>query len=122
MGQIFAFVTASVVRSNGAEEHGWIDTWWSRTELQEARNYAPPVVNLPEDDEDLAEYVRDAIGENLGVYFDNGDGTFYAEDAHQDVKTGDHWSYAMHFKRKYLGPNGWTETDWHPVADGGITL
>lgn len=118
MGQIFAFVTASTVDSDGREDNGWIDPQWSRTVLMESRNDAPPVVNLDETDDDLAEYIIDALSEYVGVYFDNGDGTFYAEDVHIDTATGIHWTYAMHFKRKFFGPNGWTEESWIPSKNG----
>lgn len=125
MGQIFAHITATAVEFTGdesddyTERHGWIDPMWSMTVLHDSRNDATAVINLPEDDEDLGEQVRDALGD-LSAYEDNGDGSFYAADS-RDVD-GVSWTYALHFRRKFFGPGGWTEQPWHPITDGGISL
>jgi hypothetical protein len=123
MGQIFAFMTATMVDTNGNDVDGWIDPGCSMTEFCEARNYVAPVVSCDVRDNDLADYVRDAL-ESLGAYADNGDGTFYGEDSRQD-DAGNDWTYALHFVHKYQGNDGpldWRESDWHPTTDGHITL
>ncbi len=119
-GHIFGFITGHAVTPNDGEENGWIDLSWSRTVLHFSRNDVRPVVDCDERDDDLAEYVRDALG-TFGPYFDNGDGTFYWQDETLS-RDGWVWTYAIHVKRKFFGPNGWTEVDWHPVKNGGIEL
>lgn len=105
------------------EENGWVDRRWSATTLYDNRNDVSPVVDVDESDrETLEEDVRDALGWLEGGYNDNGDGTFYAADSYQPYDEPWSYSYALHFKRKYLGANGYVEVPWHPVKDGGITL
>lgn len=123
MGQIFAFMTATVVKLDGTEEYGWIDPRWSRTTLLESRNDAGTVVNERESDEDLPDWVRDALGTHLGAYEDNGDGTFCGTDSFTDPDTGLDWTYSLHFVRKFFNErDGWTERAWHPATDGRIDL
>ena len=125
MGHIFAFMTADAVSIDGTEDereerHGWIDKEWSMTVLHESRNDVSPLVSVEESDaETLADEIRDVLGDG-SLYFDNGDGSFYAHDSTEE--DGFSWTYAVHFKRKFLGSNGWIETDWHPETDGGISL
>lgn len=104
------------------EENGWIDRRWSPTVLHDSRNDATPVVDADTDSEELAEEVRDALGWLEGGYEDNGDGTFYAQDAYRPYTEPWSYRYAMHFVRKYLGDKGYVEVPWHPVKDGGIKL
>jgi hypothetical protein len=105
------------------EESGWIDCAWSPTVLQDSRNDVRPVVDVDESDtETLADEVRDALGWLEGGYEDNGDGTFYASGSRSPMDEPWTYSYALHFVRKSLGPEGYVETAWHPVRDGGITL
>lgn len=96
------------------EEHGWIDRNWSATELFEHRNDVSPIVSLDESDPDLMEEVREALGWLEGGFEDNGDGTFYARESYQPLTEPWHYSYALHFVRKFHGPKGWTEERWIP--------
>ncbi len=105
------------------QENGWVDRRWSATTLYDNRNDVSPVVDCPEeDDERLDDEVRDALGWLEGGFEDNGDGTFYAADSYQPYDEPWSYSYALHFKRKYLGANGYVEVPWHPVKDGNIAL
>lgn len=136
MGHIFAHITCTRVKwecedescehsgcvDYPTEEHGWIDRSWSSTTLHDSRNDVRPVVDDDEQSEDLAEDVRDALGWLEGGYEDNGDGIFYSRDSYQPYTEPWHYSYAIHFVRKFYGPKGWTEERWHPVKDGGIEL
>lgn len=117
MSYIHAFMTATVVRANGLEEHGWVDASWSKTTLWAARNDAGTLLSTPEHDEYLMEYISDLV---YG-YRDNGDGTFYAEDPEVDIETGDSWSYAIHFISKNYQTNGWGETPFVPVFPEMLT-
>lgn len=101
------------------EEDGWIDPRWSMFILEESRNYVHPLFMEPEDSEDLADEVRDAL-DRFGAFEDNGDGTFYASDP-QDEGVW-RYDYAIHFTRKFFGPRGWTEEAWHPKNDGNIDI
>jgi len=130
-GHIFAFYTCTRVRweedadGNTLEdpitENGWVDWAWSPYVLHESRNDVRPAVDVDlSDRETLADEIEDALGK-LGAYRDNGDGTFYAEDDDSPVHDnpeGWRYSYALHFKRKYLGANGYVEVPWHPREAG----
>lgn len=127
-GRIFAFVTATKVTpgtdgrtdvEDCTEEYGWVDPHFSSWALFDSRNDATPVVNCDEDDEDLADYVREALAE-YGPAEDNGDGTFYGQDEFEH--NGSFFTYAVHFVRKGGASENWTERAWHPVTDGRITL
>lgn len=124
-GHIFAFLSATKITRTGpgdddyTEEYGYVDPSWSRTEIQESRNDCRPVVDCDIRDEDMADYVREAI-EGLGYPVDDGDGRFYGQDETTD-EDGASWTYSLKFVRKFYGPNGWTEEDWHP-ANGGVDL
>lgn len=99
------------------EEHGWIDRSWSTTVLHDSRNDVRPVVDVDENDtETLTDEVQDALGWLEGGYNDNGDGTFYAADSYKPFDEPWDYSYALHFVRKFHGPNGWTEESWTPPA------
>ncbi len=113
------------------EENGWIDRRWSPTVLHESRNDVRPEVDfdlsdLTSSDEEAREIAQDAVKEALGWleggYNDNGNGTFYAADTKKPFDEPWHYSYALHFVRKHLGANGYIETRWRPVEDGGIAL
>jgi hypothetical protein len=123
-GHIYAFLSGMRVQcdptgsGNHNDEHGYVDPNWSRTDLFESRNDVRPIVDCDIRDEDLADYVREAI-EGLGLPSDNGDGRFYGQDEHA-ADDGSVWTYALTFIRKFHGPNGWTEQDWHPANDGGL--
>jgi len=132
-GHIFAHLTCTRIRweqdedgntfEDPIEEHGWIDRSWSPYVLHDSRNDVRPEVDCPEeDDERLAEEVREALGWLEGGYEDNEDGTFYASDSYQPYTEPWSYSYALHFVRKFQGSKGWTEESWHPVKDGGIKL
>jgi len=113
-GHIFGFMSATSTEWTDAddliESHGWIDPPWSLTELHQNRNDVTPVLSMDADDPELMEYIRELV-----VFHDNnGDGTFYAQDVQNDKITDFGWRYAIHFKRKYFGPNGWTEEDFIP--------
>ncbi|MET9385321.1 hypothetical protein ABZY09_30680 [Streptomyces sp. NPDC002928] len=101
------------------EEHGWIDRSWSVRVLHDSRNDVRPVVDVDESDaETLAEEITDALEWLEGGYEDNGDGTFYASDSYRPYDEPWSYSYALHFVRKFHGPNGWTEQAWHPKSAG----
>jgi hypothetical protein len=77
-------------REGATRENGWIDPKWSMTVLHENR-------------EDVRTETFDTLGEavafiedTIGSVNDNGDGTYYAQDGHMDLQTGDDWSYAGH--------------------------
>lgn len=113
MAYIHVFVTGTSDDFGGEryiEEHGWIDPSWSWTVLHESRNDAGTILSIDENDEDLQKEIADLI---VG-YDNNGDGTFYSVDSVQDAATGVYWSYALHFVRKFYGPNGWTEENYVP--------
>lgn len=124
MGQIFAFITATAVsleddENSRRERNGWIDRE-DMTELEESRNYVRPLISVDESDaETLAEEIRDVLGDG-SLYEDNGDGTYYG--ITENVHDGWSFTYAVHFKRKYLGSAGYVEVAWHPENDGGISL
>lgn len=135
MGHIFAHLTCTRVRwpqdGDGTvseeyiDEHGWIDRSWSPYVLHDSRNDVRPEVDCDENDPELADYVREALGWLEGGYSDNHDGTFYSAESYMpfhDNPEGWSYSYALHFVCKFYGPNGWTEQAWHPVNDGGIEL
>lgn len=111
------------------EDHGWIDRSWSSTVIHDSRNDVRPVVEIweydltdPELREEAVEEVLDALGWLEGGYEDNDNGTFYASENYQPYDDAWSYSYALHFVRKFLGKNGWTEEPWHPSKDGGIEL
>lgn len=120
--QIFCHMTATAVKWDDEyqdypnERHGWIDRNWSRTVLFDSRNDTRPLINEPEDSEDLADEIRDVMGE-YGWWENNGDGTFYERDSYPE-SDGWHYSYAIHFTVKYNGEFGWTEAAWNPVTEG----
>lgn len=125
--QIFCHMTATAVKWDDEhqdyphERHGWLDPSWDRTELQESRNYVRPLINEPEDSEDLADEISDLMGK-YEYWEDNGDGTFYAKDTYDDE---DGWIYstAIHFTVKYQFDTGnWDEKPWHPKTDGKYEL
>lgn len=100
------------------EEDGWIDRRWSVTTLYDNRNDVSPVVDVDlSDAEELGDQVRDALEWLEGGYDDNGDGTFYAADSYRPYDEPWSYSYALHFVRKFYGPNGFTEEAWTPPAD-----
>lgn len=120
-GNVFAFMTATAVDPDGTERDGWIDPGWSRTELHGNRNDVDPLCSVSLDldgrpGEDGEEELFDAVHEHLGVFEDNGDGTFCGQDEWQDPATGVHWTYAVHFKVKSLGDGGWTEEPYRPAV------
>lgn len=115
MSRIFAFMTGNYVDPDSDveadfDERGWIDPSWSTVTLFDNRNDVSPLLNMDEDDPDLQEYIDDITT----GYTNDGDGTFYSVDSTQDMTTGWHWSYAIHFKRKFFGPKGWTEENYVP--------
>lgn len=118
MAEIQAFVTASTVNlDTGAEGNGWIDWGWSTTMLHSEREDVEPVITIDESDtEALANEIPDILAEVVGVYFNNGAGTFYAEDEY--THEGVSYSYAIHFKRV----DERTETAWCPCEDGNLEL
>lgn len=121
MALIQAFVTASTVDRDypHREGNGWIDWGWSSTLLHASRDEVEPVLSIEETDrEALQDEIPDVLAEVVGVYHDNGAGTFYAQDAYVDKVTGIHYTYATHFKRV----DGDSETLWCPSEDGGLEL
>jgi hypothetical protein len=127
MGHIYAFLKADRVEFTGqgcddyTEESGWIDRDWSLTELHESRNDVRPVISEDEGSEDLADQVREILGNPLHLD-GNGEGTFYLPDEYI-AEDGSSWTYRVLFTRKHHDSrNGWIEDDWHPVRDGGVTL
>lgn len=135
-GHIFAFYTGDRVRweqddeGNTLEdpivESGWVDRSWSPYTFFDSRNDVRPAVDVDlSDREALQDEITDALGFLDGGYEDNGDGTFYAREGYapfHDNPEGWEYTYALHFKRKYLGKDGYVEVPWHPVMDGGIEL
>lgn len=118
MAEIQAFVTVSTVDlDTGAEGNGWIDWGWSSVMLHKERDDVDPVLSINEDDtEALANEIPDVLSEVVGVYHNNGAGTFYAEDEYR--RDGIAYMYAIHFKRI----DSDTETAWCPVEDGNLEL
>lgn len=119
MARIQAFVTASTVDLDypHREGNGWIDWGWSSVLLHENREDVEPVIDIDESDRDaVTDEIPDVIGEVLGAYYNNGSGTFYAEDAYE--REGVSYSYALHFKRV----DDKTESAWCPVEDGNLEL
>ncbi len=117
MAKIQAFVTVSTVYPTGGEDHGWIDWGWSTTMIHGDREDVEPVLSIDENDtEALANEIPDILSEVVGVYHNNGAGTFYAEDAYESA--GVSYSYAIHFKRV----DERTETAWCPCEDGNLEL
>lgn len=127
---IYAWFTADRVRweedsEDPITENGWVDWSWSPYVLHDGRNDVRPAVDSTTDAEDFQDDVREALGRLEGGYEDNGDGTFYSRDSYtplHDNPEGWSYTYALHFRRKYLGPKGWTEEAWHPVRDGGLEI
>jgi hypothetical protein len=125
--RIFAHLTADFVPADDGSgrdaaetvQHGRIDPRWSMTVLHDSRNDATPVVDCDEDDEDLAEYVAEALAA-LGP-FEHDDDSFYGQAETVDEEGGT-WTYALHFRRKHRHPvHGWVEDPWDP-ADHGIPV
>ncbi|AIG78446.1 Hypothetical protein AJAP_28035 [Amycolatopsis japonica] len=132
---IYAYLTATRIEFFGEgcddynEEHGWIDRDRSRTELHDFQSDVRPIVEWPENDptdggvyEGLADAVRTAFEAFEGRPFDNGNGSFYDSGEYSPVDESWTYTYAVHFRRKFLGPNGWAEERWHPTRDGGVAL
>jgi len=126
-GHIFCFVTAAKVTTGkdgrsdvpDAEiESGFIDPLYSMYILFESRNDVRPVLNMSINDPGLADEIKDLIRE-WSPMADNGDGTFICQ-YERDIEDGSNLRYSLHFSHKYLAENGFTETPWHPVRDGGI--
>lgn len=122
---IHAFMTGEKVTEESAEhadfaDHGYVDPNWSMTDFQD-RNNAGTLFSAPEDDPDLADYVREALS-NVFPYADNGDGSFYGQSETTDDE-GSSYTYAVHFIRKrYDGALGYyAEDGWHP-SEAGITV
>lgn len=115
--KFYAYMTADVVYPDGREEYGWVDPSWSRTTLYASRSDAGPILDVMDNDEFLADKVREILGDG-SAYEDNGDGTYYGADSEQSPETGAYWRYAVHFTCE----SGDGEFPWHPVKDGGITL
>ena len=119
MTKIQAFVSVSTVHPNGMEEDGWIDWGWSSTMLHKERDDVDPVLSIDiENTTALADEIPDILSEVVGVYYNNGSGTFYAEDAYVDMRTGVSYMYAIHFKCM----DERTETAWCPCEDGNLEL
>lgn len=126
-GQIFAFFTATRVKwgadregnpfEDPTVENGWVDWSWNSRELCEARNYVRPYIDMAEDDDDLQGEITYALSLLDGGYESNG-GSFYATEGYQPYDEEWTYSYALHFVRKFFGPNGWTEEDWNPAEHG----
>lgn len=136
-GRVFAFMTGERVTTESAKhgdaaEHGWVSPTYSRTTFFDSRNDVAPVMSEDTDSDELADAVRDALDE-LGVYTDNGNGTFYSADAidYFDYYSPEgSYSYAIHFVVKYRTGRAtpgmgnvpeYAERAWHP-ADAGIDL
>lgn len=84
-------VTDAEHAAEGAtREDGWIDPKWSMTVL-----FAGKEDVRTETFDTLAEAVA-FIEDTIGSVHDNGDGTYYAQDGHMDLQSGDDWSYAGH--------------------------
>jgi len=134
-GHIYAFLTGERVRwaedSDGhpiedpIQENGWVDRAWSPYVFHDSRNDVRPVVDADlSDREMLSGEITDALGWLPGGWEDNGDGIFYGQESDQPSHDNpEEWaySYALHFVRKFYGPDGWTEQPWHP-SDGGFEI
>lgn len=89
--------TADVVTEESAalgdvDRRGWVDPKWSMREVFDGREDVRSEVFDTE--AEALKYIADTIG----AYDDNGDGTYYSQDASQDWKTGEYWSYAAHIE------------------------
>lgn len=111
------------------EEHGWIDRSWSRTCLHESRNDVRPAINStdydltdPDENEEFEQDIRELLEWLPGGFHDNGNGSFYSKSRDETYTDPWEYEYAVHFSRKFFGPNGRAEVPWHPVTDGGMTL
>lgn len=126
MSWIHAYMTGSYIGPDGDEDcdSGWIDPSWSRTVLYDSRNDVGTLLSMNESEEDLLDHIEDLLISNLpGEYYDNGDGTFYSEDATVDITTGASWEYAIHFKRKYYDTSihDFIEVPYVPVFPSVLT-
>ena len=99
------------------EENGWIDRPWSLTVLYDSRNDVTPVIDCDEDDEWLADEVKDVLNWLEGGYEDNGNGVFYATQSRQPMNEPWSYSYAIHFTQKGWVNGRWTESPWIPPMD-----
>lgn len=123
--KLWAFMTGEYVTEESAaegmaEEIGWVDPHYSRKTLFENRNYVNPMLETDTEAEELEDDVYSILGQ-IGVYEDNGDGTFYGVDTEKDYDTSGHYRYDIHFVVKYYGKDGWTERPWHP-SEAGIEV
>lgn len=119
MGRITAWMTGERITADSAvhsdvEERGWVDLSWSRRVFFDSRNDVEPLFSCDENDPELIEYVREALS-TLGAYEDNGDGTFYGVDSESCYKTGDEFTYAVHFVRKSGAEGNYAEENWDPA-------
>lgn len=127
MAHIYAFFTADRVRweedgnDDPISESGWVDWSWSPYVLHDGHNDVRPAVDCDETSgEELREEIAEALSKLPGGWENNGDGTFYSADSEMpfhDNPEGWSYSYALHFERKFYGPNGWTVEAW-PVPQG----
>ena len=136
-GRVAIFATADVVTPESAawgdaDRRGWVSDLSSFSDPEESRNYVAPIWSayvheIREGREhygafDTAAEVRQEILDildRLGAYSDNGDGTYYAEDAvTHDYTSADSWMYALHVSVKHLDPmRGWVEDSVSVLPD-----
>lgn len=114
-GAVRIYTTADVVtdesaRFGDAARRGWVSEPGA-SDLEEARNYARPTVEvmLPLDDDDR-EVIARAV-ESLGAYETDDGSTLYATDGTVlDYMTDEVWTYALHAHVKHHdGVRGWVE-------------
>lgn len=135
MSHIYAFMTGTRSEFTGGQRdsHGWVDPTQGRTLFWESRNDIHPVVDWAETvvapyydsyDEMVRDYVLAALSELPRGFDDLGDGIYAATEPEPSPCENDHgfYTYEIHFVRKSRGPDGWTETPWHPGKDGGVQL
>ena len=136
MGHIYAFMSCTRLETTDdadhrRECHGWVDPSRCRTTLWDSRHEVRPVVDWAESTvllyyESYEEMVRDnvlaALCELTAGYVDNGDGTYTSTAAESALDPDDRgtYHYEIHFIRRAHGPDGWTESSWHPDRDGGV--
>lgn len=83
--------TATVFNPDTEETfNGWVDPNWA---IMELRSEPTDVATFSFDTFDEA---IEFIDKTIGSTTDNGDGTFYAEDARTNLESGEDWSYAAH--------------------------
>ena len=87
-------ITEESAAEGDAAERGWVNPSWSRKRLYAKRE------NVAYTAFDTREEAEEHIESILGSYTSDDRENYYAEDADQDLETGDYWKYAAHITVK----------------------